>query len=438
MSPFLFKNLTMKKIIISHAFLAVCSIMMAQESPYNAIVAADGSGDYKTINEAISAAPEGRTAPWLILVKKGDYREHVVVPESKPFIHLIGQDKDNTAIRLNLNVGGAPNGTEKPGKTAYWNHSVHNPASPVHGFDGEVVLVNAPHFYTEGISYINDWGTESSNGPQALAIYSNADCGAFNDCNFRSFQDTWRTVKSDSGRHYIKDCYIEGAVDYFYGGGDVLAENCTFYNVRSGSVIVAPSHDNPKYGYAFINCTVDGNAEAADGKQKLGRPWKGSPRTVYINTTMRIPIAEEGWSDMATVPALFAEYGSRDANGNPIDLSKRKTYYKYRKREGGGSCPATITREEAEKYNYENMISSRDGWNPREIMVKLPAPKNLAYTDGKFSWQPVNGAAGYIVYDGDEIIATTTATSFTRPEIATALKVRAVNSYGAKGKLGVL
>ena len=75
MSPFLFKNLTMKKIIISHAFLAVCSIMMAQESPYNAIVAADGSGDYKTINEAISAAPEGRTAPWLILVKKGDYRD---------------------------------------------------------------------------------------------------------------------------------------------------------------------------------------------------------------------------------------------------------------------------------------------------------------------------------------------------------------------------
>ena len=48
-----------------------------------------------------------------------------------------------------------------------------------------------------------------------------------------------------------KRLLYQGAVDYFYGGGDVLAESCTFYNVRSGSVIVAPSHENPAYGYAF-------------------------------------------------------------------------------------------------------------------------------------------------------------------------------------------
>lgn len=428
----------MKKSLITFALLAGWLTSTADNGPYHSIVAADGSGDYRTINEAIAAAPEGRTEPWIILVKKGDYREHVVIPESKPFIHLIGQNKDNTAIRLNLNVGGKPNGSEKPGKTAYWNHSVHNPQSPVYGYEGEVVLINAPHFYTEGISYINDWGTESSNGPQALAIYSNADCGAFNDCNFRSFQDTWRTVKDDSGRHYIKDCHIEGAVDYFYGGGDVLAENCTFYNVRSGSVIVAPSHENPRYGYAFVNCTVDGNAEAADGKQKLGRPWKGSPRTVYINTTMLIPIAEEGWTDMATVPALFAEYNSHDSNGNQLDLSKRKTYYKYRHRDGGGSCPATITKEEAEKYTYENMISSRDGWDPRSMMEKLPAPKNLNYNDGVLTWDNVEGAAGYVIYDGDEITGVTSDTSFNVPEIKTALKVRAANRYGSQGILGVL
>ena len=110
----------------------------------------------------------------------------------------------------------------------------------------------------------------------------------------------------------------------------------------------------------FVNCKVDGNAEAAHGRQKLGRPWKGSPRTVYINTTMLIPLAEEG-SDMATVPALFAEYGSHDIEGKPIDMSKRKTYYKYRGREGGGSGPATMSAEEASNRPYENMISSRDG-----------------------------------------------------------------------------
>lgn len=100
----------MKKTLITFALSLVYILSPAKTGPYDAIVAADGSGDYRTVSEAIAAAPESRTEPWLILVKKGDYSEHVVVPESKPFIHLIGQNKDNTAIRLNLNVGGKPQG----------------------------------------------------------------------------------------------------------------------------------------------------------------------------------------------------------------------------------------------------------------------------------------------------------------------------------------
>ena len=60
---------------------------------------------------------------------------------------------------------------------------------------------------------------------------SQADCASFYNCKFRSFQDTWMTANNDVSRHYVKDCWIEGAVDYFYGGGDVLLENCTLYNV---------------------------------------------------------------------------------------------------------------------------------------------------------------------------------------------------------------
>lgn len=432
----------MKKSFASLAFAVTCIVAAAETTPFHAVVAADGSGDYTSVSEAILAAPEGRTEPWLILVKKGDYREHVTIPESKPFIHLIGQDKRNTSIRHKLNVGGKPNGSEKPGRTAYWNHSVHNPESEVGGFGGAVVEVKAPDFYTENISYINDWGIESHSGPQALAMHTTADRAAFNDCNFRSFQDTWYTTSNDTDRHYVKDCYIEGAVDYFYGGGDVLAENCTFYNVRSGSVIVAPCHNNARYGYAFIDCTVDGTPEAADGKLKLGRPWHNNPKVAYINTTMLIPVAEEGWSNMGTIPALFAEYRSHDTNGNLLDLSKRKTSYSFRDRNTGqemtGSCPATISAEDAEKYTYENMILAADGWNPREIMKKLNAPKGFKYIDGILSWDTVPEAAGYIIYDGDEIIGITADTTFSAPEIKTALQVRAVNKYGSQGKLGTL
>ena len=62
---------------------------------------------------------------------------------------------------------------------------------------------------------MNDWGVLSDNGPQALAMNSQADCASFYNCKFRSFQDTWMTANNDVSRHYVKDCWIEGAVDYF-------------------------------------------------------------------------------------------------------------------------------------------------------------------------------------------------------------------------------
>ena len=79
---------------------AVCLTAYAgnESSPYHAVVAQDGSGDYKTVQAAIDAVPDGRTEPWLILVKNGSYNEQVVVPKSKTYVHLIGQDRDKTVI----------------------------------------------------------------------------------------------------------------------------------------------------------------------------------------------------------------------------------------------------------------------------------------------------------------------------------------------------
>lgn len=434
----------MKNVVLSFLLMSACVIGYAQEktSPYQAIVAADGSGNYKTVQEAVNDVPDGQTKPWLILVKNGSYNEQVVIPKNKPYIHLIGQDKEKTIIHLNLNVGGQLKGNESEGKIAYWQSSVHNSSSPVYKYEGAVVVVKGNHFYAENISFINDWGVLASNGPQALAMNSQADCASFYNCKFCSFQDTWMTTNNDTNRHYVKDCWIEGAVDYFYGSGDVLLENCTLYNVRSGAVIVAPSHKNAKYGYAFRNCIIAGNNLAADGKLKLGRPWHNSPKAVYINTLMLIPVASEGWTNMGTIPGLFAEYNSRDVEGNVLDLSKRKTEYQCKDRKTGkeitGTCRATITKEEADKYSYENMILASDGWNPREIMKTLPYPRGLVYQQGILTWQPVKNAIGYVVYDGEQVIGTTTATSFPVSKVNYALKVSAVNQYGSQGKIGVL
>lgn len=404
--------------------------------PYQAVVAQDGSGDYTSVQDAVDAAPDNCREPWLIFVKNGSYREQVVVPSTKTYIHLIGQDKNKTIIHHKLNVGGKPEEGTESSKTAFWKHSVHNPASEVHQFEGSVVYVKGAHFYTENISYINDWGVDHQNGPQALAMSSQADCASFNNCILRSFQDTWMTSRTDSHRLYVKDCWIEGAVDYFYGSGDALLEDCTLYNVRSGSVIVAPSHKDVRFGYVFRNCIVDGNAQAADGRQKLGRPWHNSPRAVYIHTTMRIPLAPEGWTNMGAIPALFAEYDSRDAEGNVLDLSRRKTEYDGRgpNNPPKGSCRATITRKEAEGYVYERIIPGNDGWDPRAMMVKLPAPRELKRQGLKLSWKKVAAAIGYVIFDNDEVVGFAKEPVFSlASDVKGILKICAVNRYGSLG-----
>lgn len=434
----------MKKIILTVVGMMISTSLFAiKTSPYHAVVASDGSGDYKTVSEAIAAAPAGLTSPWRILVKSGDYDEQVVIPAEKSHIHLIGQGKSSTAIRHKLNQGKQDMERGRFSNSTYWDYSFRNPDGVNAGMKSAVIVVDAPDFYSDGISFINDWGREAWSGPQALAVYGNADRHAFKDCAFISFQDTWRTPDDADTRTYARDCYVEGAVDYMYGGGDVLVENSTFYNVRSGSVIVAPNHNGEKWGYVIKDCVIDGNEEARDGKQKLGRPWQGNPRAVFINTTMLIPIDPKGWDDMGAIPELFAEYNSHDRYGNQLDMNGRKSHYSTKSRKDmetvlSGDSRTQISKEEADKYTYDAIIRPEEGWDPRTMMAPLPAVKNLTYSDGLLRWDAVDGAIGYVIFDGDKIIGTVTDTYMPIEKIDRALRVRAVNAAGSMGRMTLL
>ena len=210
----------------------IISGSVAQQGVYDAIVDVNGAGDYTTVQEAIDHAPANRTSPWKIFIKDGRYNGLVRIPEEKPFIYLIGQDKDKVVITFKINCAN-PDNPKDAGK----QYSKVNFGQQ----DCAVVVVQAHDFYAENISFENAYGIEAHSGPQALAIKTNNDRMAFFNCRFRSFQDTWMTSTNGiDDRTYADSCWIEGAVDYFYGGGNAYVENSTFYNVRSGSVIVAP------------------------------------------------------------------------------------------------------------------------------------------------------------------------------------------------------
>ena len=396
---------------------------------FDAVVAKDGTGDYKTVQEAIDAAPTGRIAPWLIFVKNGTYEELVTIPESKPFIHLIGQDKEKTVICYWINNGGA--------NDIGWEYSTNNPNSKTYGKQG-VVQVNSTDFYTENISYIDSYGVERQAGPMGLAMSSRNDRQAFNNCQFRSYQDTWYTdVRNSSARQYVNNCLIEGAVDFYYGAGDNYVENSTFRLAREGSVIVAPCHQaGTKWGYVMVNNVIDGK----DGANKLGRAWQNQPMAVWINTTLKTTIAPEGWSEWHIAPKLFAEYNTMDADGQSVDLNNRRTTYKVDddKLAPGETSPVTrqaiLSAEEAARYTYEAVTSGNDDWNPRKFFEPVEAPVEVVYANGKLTWKAVPYAICYLVMDAEgNVVGMTKDAAYAIAEAGT-YTLRSVNEYGSLGE----
>ena len=392
---------------------------------FDAVVAQDGSGDYATPAEAIAAAPAGRTSPWLIFIKEGYYKGHIEIPENKPYIYLIGQDKEKVTITDDVLCGGD---------------------NAVHVSVGASVVCQASDFYAENISFENEYGVVQNNGPQALAMFSNNDRICFYNCKLRSYQDTYLTsTKAVDDRHYLKDCFIEGAVDFIYGGGDVYFDECTLNIVRtSGGYIVAPSHSPAtKWGYVFYRNRITAPTRPTTATDVwLGRPWHDACKTVFLCTCSEVTIPATGWYEsMGTIPAIFADYKTTDAEGNLLDLSNRRDTYYYVDESGQkiyGKAKNALTDEEAATYTYANVLNGSDYWNPRELMEAVDVPEGLSFTaDDKLSWTAVDYAMCYVVHCNNRVVGFTTEPSYAPEQLSDTdvYRVQAVNEYGSLGQL---
>lgn len=402
---------------------------------FDAIVALDGSGDHTTIQEAINAVPDNNAKPYLIYVKNGKYVGHVDIPESKSFIRMIGQDWDKVIISDDRLSGDKGDGT------------------PIfHVSLGATVVINSANCYFENITFDNSFGFENRQGPQALAMYANNDKIVFKNCKMRSYQDTYLTsTKNITDRQYLERCYIEGAVDYVYGAGDVFFDECTLFNNRlSGGYIVAPNHrPETAWGYVFNNCILDGDPGTT---VYLGRPWHNSPKTVFLNTLSKIDIYASGWYyKMGAIPAVFADYGTTNAQGQPMDLSQRIEDYEYDVKDSNGSvtevvkgkAKKSLTDEEAAQYTLTNVMKGADDWDPRTITEATEAPV-LTQQINKLVWNAVDYAICYVVLQDGNVVDFTTSTSYTpastrnTQENSSDFQVQAVSEHGALSPLSNL
>lgn len=297
------------------------------------VVAADGSGDFKTIQSAVDAAPADSATRTTILVRKGTYAELVIVPAEKKNLTLRGEDRHATVI-------------------AATNNANLNPRRR------EMFSAEADDFVLENITLHN---TTPKGGSQAESIRVKADRVTFRECDFKSLQDTLRL----DGRVYARDCYVEGDVDYVWGGGTVYFDHCTFHSVNNG-YLVQSRNDQAHYGYVFVNCTLTGTPNVE--RYVLARiepvrfPYS---HVAFIDCKIGPFLSAVGWvldkAPGAAAPGptdhvRYWEYHSTDLAGKPLDVAAR--------------LPASrqITAEEAAQMRDISHVLG--GWNPHAVKTR--------------------------------------------------------------------
>lgn len=369
---------------------------VAKMNGFNAIVAADGSGDYTTVQAAVDAA--SGTSPYYIFIKAGTYEGHVQIDKAN--VHLTGQSKQNTIIT--------------------WNR--------LHNENGGNVDTNATVNVTgDDVSFDNlTIRNTRTNEGQALALYTKADRIAITSCNLEGWQDTYRTGKKGQ-RHIVRNCKISGTTDFVYNDGEVFFDSDTLHVLRTSNVITAPAHNGAKYGYVFYNTVI--TSAASETKTHLGRPWSDSPKVSFINTrlTSGVTIADEGWQDMGAYPIQMAEYNTMDANGNAVDLSKRKTSFSVDGVSKSGS-KAVLTPLEADGYKLDYILRGNDEWDADWQAFILPAPQ-LSVNGNTASWSDATGYAQcfLVTIDGKTTITTNTSMNTSGGKYIT---VQSVSAYG--------
>ncbi|KAK4483295.1 hypothetical protein RD792_010480 [Penstemon davidsonii] len=269
----------------------------------NAVVAQDGSGQFKTISEAISKVPPKNNQTYVIHVKAGVYKETVTIPKKVNKIVLIGDGPLKTKITGNKNY-----------------------ADGVQTFQSATLAVNGDDFMAKDI------GIENTAGPtkhQAVAVRVSGDQAIFHNVQMDGFQDTLYT---HNYRQYYRDCTITGTIDFIFGDALAFFQNCTFI-VRKpmdnqACMVTAQGRKEHRSVGAIImqNCNIKAEKEFTDVtpalKAYLGRPWKEYSRTIIMNSNIEGFIAPEGWAPWMGTFALdtlyYGEYSNRGA-GSKLD-----------------------------------------------------------------------------------------------------------------------
>jgi pectinesterase len=273
----------------------------------------DGIPHFRSLEQALQAAPLDSSTPWRIVVRPGRYREKLNVV--KPNIHLIGTSQDDCVISFD-----AYSGQTRPDGVGTWTT-----------FGCATLTVKAPGFAASNLTIENSFDYLSNdakpptdptytNDPQAVALMlaKGSDRAQLRNVSITGYQDT---LFVDAGRSYFCDCRISGNVDFIFGAGQAVFEMCDVVsrprrkpNVSPHGYITAPSTQlRDSHGLLLLRCKLlRESALVPANSHALGRPWHpavtfadgryADPNavgsSVFIECIMDDHITQDGWWSM--------------------------------------------------------------------------------------------------------------------------------------------
>jgi pectin methylesterase-like acyl-CoA thioesterase len=408
-------NWTSKFLLATLAFTVSASAVEKKKIDF--VVGVDG--DFKAAMNAAKSAGASESSHYVIFFPDGEYNIGSLTGDSNQMTTFTAS---NTSL-----VG------QSADKTVLYNKSINEGISVT-----ATLKVSANGVYMQDITLYNkaNYGNENNCGSACRhdALMTVGDKLVYKNVKLLSTQDTYYTkLNGGKGRSYWEGGQIEGTVDFICGDGDVFFEGTNLVMRRSGGYITA-SQNNTEWGYVFNNATITVTNNSFNGTFYLGRSW-GTARTVFLNTRMIAQPTAEGWQkNMNSAPKVFGEYNSKDGNGNPVNTSKRRTYFDGSKDGSTATLKTVWDANDAAKYTLQNVLKGNDSWDPTKLTAQAGTPK-IAQEGAEITWADDNNARAWVIFVNGKYKANVITPSFSLEGVAVGSKitVRAANSMGGLG-----
>ena len=294
------------------------------DNPDTLFVARDGTGEFRNIDDAIEVCRAFMDYHKVIFVKKGVYKEKLIIPSWLTNIEICGEDAEQTIItwddHANIKTQERPKG--------------------IGTFRTYTLKIEGSDITLKNITIENN----SARLGQAVALHTEGDRLVFVNCRFLGHQDTVYTGVAGS-RQLFRNCYIEGTTDFIFGPGTAWFEECEIRSKANSYITAASTPKDQPYGYVFNRCRL--TADEGIDKVYLGRPWRDYGYTLFMNCELGSHIRPEGWHNWQKnreETARYMEYGN---HGPGADTKDRVGWSRQ------------LDKKEAKKITQEEVLSSQ-------------------------------------------------------------------------------